>query len=191
MATTNLQQRYWNQMVDYKFGLYYNDLCFRRYIKINRWIEGILAVFSCGAVATWGLWQKYQFFWATIVMITQVVKVINDFLPYRSRIKSLSELNCKLITIYESMELDWFKVSSGDMDNIIINNKIYDYRNQWEKMGNNYFKEDTIPNDNKKLLNKADKLTNIYFEQFGDDEDEENATNTECTTILSTETFQR
>lgn len=183
MTTTRLQQRYWEQMVDYKFGLYYNDLYFREYIKINRWIEGILAVLSCGAVATWGLWQKHQFLWATIVMLTQVAKVINDFLPYKSRIKLLSELNCKLMTIYENMELEWFKVSSGDMDNKVINSKIYDYRRQWQKAENDYFKEDTIPDDNKKLLDKADKLTDIYLEQFRGDE---NATDTEHTTTQST-----
>lgn len=185
MATTKLQQKYWEQMIDYKFGLYYNDLEFRKYIKINRWIEGILAVLSCGAVATWGLWKKYQFLWATIVMLTQVAKVVIEFLPYKSRIKPLSELNCKLMTIYENMELEWFKVSSGDMDNDIINSKIYDYRKQWQKAENDYFKEDTIPDDNKKSLDKATMLAFKYFEQFGDDENE---TDTQQSTSQSTTT---
>ena len=108
-----MQLRYWNQMSQYKFSILYYNEHFSRYVKINRAIIIMLAVLSSGAIASWAIWNKLSFLWAIIVASSQVFTIVNEFLPYKDRIKEIPELVCKLTVIYDEMESQWYFISSG------------------------------------------------------------------------------
>ena len=160
-----MQLRYWNQMSQYKFSILYYNEHFSRYVKINRAIIIILAVFSSGAIASWAIWNKLSFLWAIIVAITQIISIVNEFLPYKDRIKEIPELVSKLTAIYNEMELQWFYISSGNIENSEINNKLYEYKVKWNDVNSKYLCFDALP-DNECIKNKANLLKNEYYKNL-------------------------
>lgn len=94
-----LQNRYWNQMAQYKFEIIYYNEHFTKCIRNNRTIIILLAVLSSGAVAGWAIWSKYSFIWSIIVASTQVLTIVNEFLPYKDRIKECPDLISKLMPL--------------------------------------------------------------------------------------------
>ena len=54
-------------------------------------------------------------------MLSQVISVINDLLPYKKRIKELSNLEAELSIIYYDVEKNWLSVASGKMTEDEIN----------------------------------------------------------------------
>ncbi|MEF1299457.1 hypothetical protein QTO08_27290, partial [Vibrio parahaemolyticus] len=50
---------------------------------------------------------------ACIIALSQVVTAIKPFLPYRKRLKAVSELNNQVQAIFLEAETIWYKVSEG------------------------------------------------------------------------------
>ncbi|HHX58043.1 MAG TPA: hypothetical protein GX710_08515 [Clostridiales bacterium] len=160
-----MQCIYWNQMSQYKFCILCYNEHFSRYVSGNRKIMIVLAVLSSGAVAGWAIWNKFSFIWAIIVASTQVLTIINEFLPYKSRIKEIPELVCKLEIIYDEMEREWYSIASGEVENAEINNALYKYKEKWRDVSGKYFTFDALP-DKECIKNKANKLKQEYYKNL-------------------------
>lgn len=175
-----IQNRYWDKMSQFKFEILLYNEHLSRYISINRAIIIILAVFSSGAVASWAIWNDIGFVWALLIALSQVLSIINEFLPYKKRIEEIPQLTHKLTIIYNEMEKDWFMVESGELDNESINKLLYNYIEKWNIAQSDFFNTDTLPNS-KLINNKAGKLKEEYFKCFfegGEEDEPETITNT-------------
>ena len=106
--TTKIQTRYWDRMTQFKFEIILYNEHLSRYIRINRAVIIILAVFSSGAVASWAIWDEFKTEWAILIALSQVLSVINEFLSYKKRIEEIPQLTHKLTIIYNKMEKNWF-----------------------------------------------------------------------------------
>ena len=51
-------------------------------------INIFLAVTSSGSIGGWVIWDKYSFLWAFIIAASQVINVVKQFLPYKTRVKT-------------------------------------------------------------------------------------------------------
>ncbi|ELH7496648.1 hypothetical protein BS100_23465 [Vibrio parahaemolyticus] len=72
-----------------------------------------MAIASSASIATWALWKEHQMVWACIIALSQVITAIKPFLPYRKRLKAVSELNNQVQAIFLEAETIWYKVSEG------------------------------------------------------------------------------
>ncbi|WP_028509512.1 hypothetical protein [Ruminococcus sp. NK3A76] len=162
-----IQERYWSSLTDKKFALYYIDAHFAKSIQINRTIKIIMAIASCSSIAAWAIWKQLAFVWGVIIAISQVVGVINEYLPYQKRIEDISSLKSEWSVIFLSMEKEWLNVSNGNMTEGEINDLLFQFEKEWNEADDKYFQEDSLP-QNKKCYDYAEDKMMLYFErQYG------------------------
>ena len=159
-----MQEKYWNQMTQYKFALCYMDEQIERSVVINRTIIVMCAAFSSVSIAAWTKWTHLAFLWGLLIAASQVLSAINEFLPYKNRIKELDGLKNSSSHIYIEMEHDWFNVSGGLLSDEEINDKCFRYAEKWDSIDGSFLKDDSI-HLNRKCVARAEKKKNIYFER--------------------------
>ena len=165
--TSLIQERYWSSLTDKKFALYYIEAHFAKSIQINRTIKIIMAIASCSSIAAWTIWKQFAFVWGVIIAISQVVGVINEYLPYQKRIEDISNLKSEWSVIFLSMEKEWLNVSNGNMTEGEINDLLFQFEKEWNEADDKYFQEDSLP-QNKKCYDYAEDKMMLYFErQYG------------------------
>lgn len=157
-----MQNNYWNMMTDKRFALYYLDAHFERCTKIDRGLSIFLAIASSSAIAGWAIWQQLGFILAIVIAASQVITVINSYLPYKKRKKEIYELKAKLTPIYFDMEYQWNNVAEGILSQKEINDLYYSLVRKWVKVENEFFIDDVLPM-NKNLIKKAEELKNRYI----------------------------
>lgn len=157
-----MQNTYWNKMTQYRFEVIYLQNYLGRNVKIDRYIRIALAVTSASSIAAWAQWQKLAFWWGLIIVVSQVISAINDYLPYKKRIKEISDLLNELSIIYNDVERSWQKVANGSLTDDEINELCYNYSGQWIKADNKYFNDDFLPH-NEKCKKCAEDMKNAYF----------------------------
>ena len=147
-----------------RFTLDYFNGHFNRCVTINRWLTISMAIISSGSVATWAIWKQLPVLWMALVMGSQIVSVIKDYLPYRKRINELSDLKCQLTFIYTEIEEKWLQVSDGTFNEHEINDLIYQFNRQWNEIDAKYFINDFLPYS-KRIADQAQQITNAYVRQ--------------------------
>lgn len=158
-----MQHTYWKKLTQYKFSLYYLETHLAKCIKIDRSFKIALAIASATSIVAWTNWQNLAFFWGLVIACSQIATAINDFLPYKRRIKEISNLRAELSVLYNDIESDWYKVSSGQLNENEINKLCYNYARKWNEIDNRYFVDDVLP-QNEKYINIAENQKNSYFE---------------------------
>ncbi len=61
----------------------------------------------------WSLRIDFSFVWMVIIMVSQVINAVKEYLPYSKRLHSLSTLSNNFNSLVLVMENDWYKVSRG------------------------------------------------------------------------------
>ncbi len=154
---------YWKKMTQFKFSLFYLQLYLGNSVKLNRIINISVTITSSAAIAAWAAWQNLAFIWGLIIVASQVVFSINQFLPYQKRIEDISGLLSKWNGLYINVESDWFRVSNGKLSEDEINDLCYDYIRKWDRIDNEFFVGDTLP-QKARLIQTAEEMKNKYFE---------------------------
>ena len=157
-----MQEIYWKKLTQSKYALCYFDANFSRCVKIDRFIKIFCAVASSAAIAAWAAWQNLSFWWGLIIVISQVVTAVNEVLPYKKRIKELSDLRSELTPIYNNMERSWHDVANGSLTEEEINELCYSYIEQWNQTDDIYFKSDVLPQI-KKCMEIAEAEKELYY----------------------------
>jgi len=158
-----MQNNFWNMMTDKRFALYYLEAHFERCTTIDRGISIFLAITSSSAIAGWAIWQPLGFVLALVIAASQVLTVINGYLPYKKRKKEIAELKTKLTPIYYEIEYQWFNVAEGILSQNEINNLQYSLLQKWVTIENEYFIDDILP-IKKRLREKAENMKNKYIQ---------------------------
>lgn len=157
------REKYWNRMIDNKYLLIVEKKYLFHQIRREHIFRMVLGVLSSSAVAAWAIWQKFPLLWAFMVAVCQVLSVIYDSMPYKTRIKELEKQEYELELIYNRMEKDWYSID--DMEDTEILNLYYNYVSEWSKAQYNYDSSDD-PTANEKIAAEAETETEAYFEEF-------------------------
>ena len=157
-----MQEKYWRYMVQIKAWIFYLDLYEEDSYKWEKGINVFSAVASSTSIAAWAIWQHLSFVWSFIIAVSQVLTAIKGFMPYSRRLKMIVPFMEDLKFLYNRMEYNWFKVSSGEVTEEEINEMLYTYKEEFTNIENKNLKEETLP-ENKMLREKADKKTDEYF----------------------------
>lgn len=162
------QEQYYLQMAQYKFSLIYWSRYATRIQTISRFIKISLAVISTISAATWANWNSTGYVCSILIIASQAVAVIYEYLPFPQRINELLKLTTALTPIYNNMEKEWFTVSNGELTDKEINQLLYDFIEKWRREDAKYFQDESLPVI-KGVKLKADQEKNEYFRnRFGD-----------------------
>ena len=158
----DMQKRYWHEMIQTKFSLFYLDLFYGNSVKMDRRINMFLAITACGSIAGWAIWNQFAVFWACIVALSQVINAIKPYLPFSKRVEVLPKYNSDLGLLYAKMEYDWLNISNGNYTEEEINDMLRDYLSEIITFPGKYLVNDYL-SKNEKCKEMADSLTNDYF----------------------------
>ncbi|MFA0815311.1 MAG: hypothetical protein ACC608_05935 [Anaerofustis sp.] len=162
--SVNVKKSFKKLLEKYIHAVGYYEECFRTSVKINRGIVIFLAVASSASIGSWVLWQQYAIVWAVIIGASQVISVINEFLPYQKRIDDLPKLTGQLTVIYTDMKKCWMESEMGKLTDEQILEQYSLYESKWNDTIDDYFKTYTIPKDNKKWNEAGDRKVKEEFE---------------------------
>ena len=124
------QQRYWNLLKELKVHVIYLQEYEAHSEKWDKGINIFLAITSSSSVAAWAVWLEYQLFWASIIMLSQLVAAVKPLLPFKQRLKSLGLLNNDIQKISLECEKRWYDVSEGVLSVKEIHDLYIDLKNQ-------------------------------------------------------------
>ena len=159
------QEKYWKELYQLKVHLNYLEIYLQRSDFIDRVIKITLAISSSGSIAGWAIWKDYAFLWAFFIAASQVISVINNYLPYKGRIKGLSGLVYEFENLVHDFEKKWFEVSEGKLTNREINDLQFELRRKKTNILKKHLVSNVLP-QKKGLLSKAQKSADVYFDNF-------------------------
>ncbi len=156
------QERYWGQLKELKTHVIY----LHNYAASSEWwdkaINIILAITSSSSIAAWAIWQEYQIVWAVIIAISQVITAVKPFLPFRQRLKPISDLNDHIQEISLECEKHWFSVAEGELTEKEIHDLYISMKDKSLKAEKKSLKDIVLPK-NSKILKKAEEETELYL----------------------------
>ncbi|MCR5540634.1 MAG: hypothetical protein K6F71_07435 [Ruminococcus sp.] len=158
-----MKERYWKFMYQKMHKITYIDLYRERCIWYNRILKCVIALSSSGSVAAWAIWKNHAFIWGLIVAIGQVINILYEILPYRSRITELTALSSKWSVIESKIEHEWYYIQNDLYDDAKINDLITQYTQEWSSIDDYFLKVESLPLK-KNIQKKSEKNTKAYFE---------------------------
>jgi hypothetical protein len=162
MSESDYQHRYWNLLK----GLRVHMLYLQKYAEHSEWwdkaINIFLALTSSSSIAAWAIWQRYQIVWAILIALSQVVTSIKPFLPYKQRLKAVSELNDKIQEISLNCEKNWFPVAEGELTEKEIHERYIELRDKSLEAERKCLEKMVLPKK-RKILKKAEDEADQYL----------------------------
>ena len=171
----DVQRRFWQEFVDLKRDSFYIGFYHRKTETIDRFLSGFSAITSSAAVAGWILWHEsvtvlgvvidFRIVWGAIIMISQVITAVKEYLPYKKRLNSLSTMSNDLNSLALVMENDWFKVSRGLLTDEEVNDLHMAMKRRKNEATVKSFPNTSLPEE-KRLLERANSDTQFYVQTF-------------------------
>jgi len=156
------QQKYWELLKELKTHVIY----LHNYATSSEWwdksINIFLALTSSASIAAWAVWQEHQIVWAVIIALSQIVTAIKPFLPFKQRLKPISDLNDVIQELSLECEKHWFSVAEGELTEKEIHELCISLRAKTIKAEKKFFKNIVLPKNSKFLAN-AEKDADIYL----------------------------
>ena len=162
--SVNVKKSFKKLLEKYIHTVGYYEACFQSSMKINKGIVIFLAVASSASIGSWVLWQQYAVVWAVIIGVSQVVSVVNEFLPYKKRIDDLPKLTGQLTAICIDMKKCWMETEMGKLTEDQILEQYTLFESKWNDTTDDYFQTYTIPKDNKKWNEAGERKVKEEFE---------------------------
>ncbi len=159
------QNRYWKELYQLRVHVYYLEIYMVKTEFLDRAISIFLAVTSSSSICGWAIWNKYSFIWAVIIATSQLVNAIKYFLPYRSRIKTLSNILREIEELLNSFEVQWFDVAEGNLTEEEINKLQFEIRNRKTQILQKHLGINSLPTKYKYFA-KAKEMANTYIKNF-------------------------
>jgi len=159
------QEKYWQELYDLKVHTTYFEIYLLQTEKINTYINAFLAITSSSSIASWVIWKEYAFLWASIIVISQFITAIKEFLPYNSRITPISKVLKEMELLSLKYEEQWFYIADGQKMEEEINTLRFALKKSKVDILRKSFVKSILPS-NPKYLEEAEQLTQNYFTNY-------------------------
>ena len=159
------QSQYWKELQELRVHAYYLELYQIECEQIERYISIFLAIASSASIGAWAIWKNAAMVWGGIIATSQVLSVVYQFLPFKSRIKPLGVAAIELFMLADDAEHDWFAVSEGELTEREIHEKRMELRRKKSSIMKAAFPGGTLPASTK-LLSKAEEKSASYFNNY-------------------------
>ncbi|MEB5935603.1 hypothetical protein MXL15_25790 [Pseudomonas mosselii] len=161
------QEQYWNEMVEIRAHQNYLMLY---QLSSERWDLGFkifLALASSGAISAWAVWQQYPKVWATIIAASQVISVLSNLMPHKTRIKPLGAAALAIGELADKAERGWFDVAEGALSDKQINKARHDLKEQKRKIMTDKFGSMVIPVRKRRMTNASAQAAEYFTSHYG------------------------
>ena len=159
------QERYWQELYDLKVHATYLEIYLLKTEKIDKIVNAFLAVASSGSIAGWAIWKEYQIVWASIIVLSQFINAIKPFLPFSSRIKTISKALKEMELLSIEYEEKWFYIAEGEKTTEETHILRFEMKKKKLKIMTKYFTVDILP-DNEKYLEEAENIIQTNIENY-------------------------
>lgn len=156
------QKLFWDELLTSRRDARYVDLCLARTEMIDRCLKGFIAIAASSSIAGWAIFKDHSFVWATVVAASQVLQVVKEYLPYKTRLKALTSLSQDLNAISLAAENHWYRVSSGTLFDDDIHDLRFELKQRKLAALQKAFPSAGLP-ENKPLAERAERETLEYF----------------------------
>jgi len=164
------QRLFWEEMLTSRRDARYVDLCLSKTEMIDRCMKGFLAIAASSSIAGWAVFKEHSFVWAAVVAASQVLQVVKEYLPYKTRLRALAALSQDLNAISLAAENQWYKVSTGALYDADIHDLRFDLKHRTQAAVQKTFPSAGLP-ENKALAERAEKEALEYFTIYNPTED--------------------
>jgi len=156
------QQKYWNLLKELKTHIIYLHKYAERSECWDKVVNMILATASSSSIAAWAIWQEHQLIWAVIIALSQVITAIKPFLPFKQRLKPISDLNDRIQEVSLVCEKHWYSVAEGELTEREIHDLYISLKDQSLYAEQKALKGIVIPKSGK-ILAEAEKEADLYL----------------------------
>ena len=163
--SSGYQERYWKELFELRVHVNYLQIYMHQSECRDKGINIFLAITSSSSICGWAIWNKYGFIWAIIIAASQLIGVMKQFLPYRTRWKAISSILKELEELLNLYEMKWYEVAEGKLRTEEINALQFDVRSQKTNIVQKHLGINALPAKTK-LLNKAKHTAEVYINNF-------------------------
>ena len=160
-----LQEKYWEDMTQLKFKVYYFESYFHETSLIDKCLSGFLSITASAGIGGWVIWEELKFVWAIVIAVAQILNVIKGQLPYTVRKKTLLELQNKLSIIFDVYDNNWYKVSKAQISEAELNELVSSMRSKITAISNELI-IDSLPYAQRHYTT-AQKRVSEYYSVYG------------------------
>jgi len=162
-----VQEQYWKELHQLKTHINFIELQLEKAENKDRFIKIIFAIASSSSIGAWAIWNQFSWIWASIIAFSQVMSAVNQFLPYKSRIKEYTSLLHELDELMIQAEFKWHAIAEGKFTGTEINKARFEIRAAKQKSLKKNI-HTTIPTNSKFHINaetSATKYLNNFYGQ--------------------------
>lgn len=163
-----MREKYWELYERVKFSeryLYHYREKARR--KDHR-IKAFLTIASLSSIANLMLWEKIQFLWAIIAVVTQVLSAVAYLIPFSDQVTALNYLLPELDQLLHRIDYDWDRINIlQELSDSEINDLVLRYNREFSNLETKYA-GNTQFSPNSSCIKKANKDCETFkFTRFG------------------------
>ena len=137
-----MRDQYWSFLQN----IYYLDLYYQRYYNtwsfIDRGVDILCNLVSCGSVAAWGIWKKWPMLWALLICGSQIIGVVRPHMQAQRRVNALSMLLPQL-KLFELKVNNLWRLHQAD--NYDYTEKLIEFKSEWVNLETMFLGADEIP----------------------------------------------
>jgi hypothetical protein len=163
------QDLYFKELFQLKVACEY----MRRYRRNLSWwvvrFDGLRAIASSGAIATWAVVQKYPLVWGGIIAAAQVMDALKDVIPFTARQKAANGLVVSLDALLIEALFEWESIYVGQLSDDEITarrRKLMELRHDAEVRE---FPTGDLPESTALLALAEEDATSYFRRMFGDE----------------------
>jgi hypothetical protein len=161
----DIQKMYWDTLVQIKHDQIYVDQYLNRSTKISNTMNLFTAFVSSSSIAGWAIWQQLSILWSIIIVLSQIINAIKDYLPFSKRVKNLTDIYIKLADLFNKMDFYWYDISNGKISKKDIHEKLYTFKAERDKIESRTIGNQYLPN-NKRIRSRSYEMTEQYFHNY-------------------------
>ncbi len=165
-----MREQYWTMMTQKKYHLYYLGYQLGLYVRIENWLNIVLAVISTGSLVGLFAWEGGQTLLAVILAIAQMVTAARPYLPFERRVKELDKGILLLTKVYADIEKKWNEINIDGIEDSEINDLYYIYLKQWDEVDGEILKKDSLPYVEKYYTKAGEENERYFANLFGGNE---------------------
>jgi len=165
LRTLDLQQRYWNEFSRLKRDALYVGYYHARVERTERRLNIVSALMSLGALTTWAAKHDSAFVAGLVILASQLLTAVRQYLPYRAQLKALGTLGPDLEALALVAETDWLKVARASIDDDEINKRTMALKRKSLDAQQRSFRGMSLP-EKHKLEARADRAASDYMTTY-------------------------
>lgn len=159
-----MSQKYWDMFYDFKVATYYYQFYSVRSRRLKAIISVLCTLSSSAFVVSWYQTGKLHLLWATLILISQIISVIQPCFPYEKQYHAACYIHQDVDQLVTKVENTW-SLFTQDTDSKEIHSYMQGYQEEYAKIETRFAQADLFPY-NMRILKKAEETATTYFRRF-------------------------